>query len=59
MSHALGKSVIAEGVETAEQLALLRRLQCDEIQGFLIAPALPPAEFERLLAARAETLTAL
>jgi len=54
MSHALGKTVIAEGVETPGQMALLRQLQCDEIQGFLIAPALPSAEFERLLTARAE-----
>ena len=52
MSHALGKSVIAEGVETAEQLALLRKLHCDEIQGFLIAPAIEPGAFEALLLAR-------
>ncbi len=58
MSHALGKTVIAEGVETAGQLAILTRLQCDEIQGFLIAPALPPADLERLLAARAGVATA-
>jgi diguanylate cyclase (GGDEF)-like protein len=49
MSHALGKVVIAEGVETAEQLAILRRLLCDEIQGFLLAPALAPAAFSALL----------
>ena len=54
MSHALGKTVIAEGVETAGQLASLRKLHCDEIQGFLIAPALSPADLERLLAARSE-----
>jgi diguanylate cyclase len=54
MSHALGKSVIAEGVETAEQLALLRELECDEIQGYLISRALPAAEFEALVRARAQ-----
>jgi len=45
MSHALGKTVIAEGVETDEQAAVLRRLRCDEIQGFLVARALPAEQF--------------
>ena len=54
MSHALGKRVVAEGVETEGQAAILRRLRCDQMQGFLIAPAIPPdemAEFVRLRAA--------
>ena len=54
MSHALGKLVIAEGVETEGQLALLKTLRCDEIQGFLVAPALPPAEFVRFVGSRVE-----
>jgi len=37
MAHALSMSVVAEGVETAEQLQMLKALQCDEVQGFLIA----------------------
>ena len=49
MSHALGKTVTAEGVETAEQVAVLRRLGCDRIQGFLVARGLPAAQFEQLL----------
>ena len=53
MSHALGKSVIAEGVETDEQLALLRKLDCDEIQGYLVSKPLPAAEFAELLRSRA------
>jgi c-di-GMP-specific phosphodiesterase len=53
MSHALGKSVIAEGVETEAQLALLRKLHCDEIQGFLLSRAVPPAEFAELVRHRA------
>ena len=52
MSHALGKTVVAEGVETAEQVAILRRLRCDEIQGFFVAPGLPPDEFAQLVRAR-------
>jgi EAL domain-containing protein (putative c-di-GMP-specific phosphodiesterase class I) len=52
MSHALGKSVIAEGVETEEQLDLLRGLECDEIQGFLVSAALPAPDFARLVRSR-------
>ena len=41
MAHALGMTVVAEGVETAAQLHLLRVLNCDEIQGFLVARPMP------------------
>jgi diguanylate cyclase (GGDEF)-like protein/PAS domain S-box-containing protein len=47
MAHSLRLSVVAEGVETAAQLAALKALGCDEYQGFLESPALPPAEFEK------------
>jgi diguanylate cyclase (GGDEF)-like protein/PAS domain S-box-containing protein len=47
MAHSLNLSVVAEGVETAAQLAALAALGCDEYQGFYASPALPPAEFER------------
>jgi diguanylate cyclase (GGDEF)-like protein len=57
MSHALGKSVIAEGVETQRQLAVLRRLGCDEIQGFLLSPALPAQGLGELVRARAVALS--
>ena len=35
MGHALGLKVLAEGVETEEQAQVLRRLGCDEVQGYL------------------------
>lgn len=44
MSHEMGISVIAEGVETKEQLAFLTELQCKEYQGYLFSrPVLPDA----------------
>ncbi|MGJ9418029.1 EAL domain-containing protein [Massilia sp. CMS3.1] len=52
MAHALGMTVVAEGVETAAQLRILRELGCDEVQGFYIARPLPAHEIEaRFLAA--------
>jgi diguanylate cyclase (GGDEF)-like protein/PAS domain S-box-containing protein len=53
LARSLGLQVLAEGVETAEQLAVLRQYQCDAIQGWLMQPALPPAECEKLLRAAA------
>jgi EAL domain-containing protein (putative c-di-GMP-specific phosphodiesterase class I) len=38
LSHALGKRVVAEGVETRQQLDFLRAQSCDEAQGFFLAP---------------------
>jgi EAL domain-containing protein (putative c-di-GMP-specific phosphodiesterase class I) len=46
MGHQLGLKVIAEGIETAEQLDHLKRLGCDQIQGYFIARPLPAAELE-------------
>lgn len=42
-------SVVAEGVETQEQLQLLRMLRCDEIQGYLYSKPVPAKQFAALL----------
>jgi EAL domain-containing protein (putative c-di-GMP-specific phosphodiesterase class I) len=44
----LGISVVAEGVETAPQLQLLQHMGCDQIQGYLISPPVPPEEIPKL-----------
>ena len=47
MCRGLGIRVIAEGVETEEQLAVLRGLECDEYQGFLFSVPVPAEEIAR------------
>ena len=47
MGHRLGKKVVVEGVETEEQVAFLDGIGCLQLQGFLIAPAMPPADLPR------------
>jgi DNA-binding response OmpR family regulator len=50
LAHAMGREVVAEGVETADQLERLRALGCDLAQGFLIAAPMGPDEIGRLIA---------
>ena len=49
MSHSLKLAVIAEGVETKEQLDFLKEHHCDEIQGYLFSRPLPADEFAQIL----------
>ncbi len=51
VAHTLGMRVIAEGVETAEQRDILIELGCDEMQGYLFAPAMSAKEFSGWLSA--------
>jgi len=52
IGHCLGARVVAEGVDTFEQERFLRDNGCDELQGFLLAGALPPEEAARFLTRR-------
>ena len=49
MARSLGLKTVAEGVETEEQLNILRLLRCDMGQGFYFGPAVPAADFEKFL----------
>lgn len=49
MAQKLGLRVVAEGVETLSQLAFLKSLGCEEIQGYLFARAVPAEEFAEMV----------
>ncbi len=50
LAHSLNLKVIAEGVETSEQLAFLRRQGCDQYQGYYCSHPVPAGDFAKLLA---------
>ena len=54
LGHRLGIRMIAEGVESQAQLAALRRLGCDAVQGHVVGHPLAPGEIARWLAERDE-----
>ena len=49
LGKALDLQLVAEGVETSEQLAMLRELGCDRVQGFLLAKPMPVQELKAQL----------
>lgn len=49
LAHSMKLKVVAEGVDAPRQLKILRRLRCDELQGFLFSPAVPGERFIALL----------
>ena len=53
MGHSLRLQVTAEGVETAGEMAVLRRARCDLVQGYLVARPMPTEAFEGWLAVHA------
>lgn len=59
LAHGLGMNVIAEGVETAEQVELLREMECDDIQGFYYSRPLPREEFIKNLVKSSEFLVSI
>jgi len=54
MARSLRLTVTAEGVETVEQLQLLRQLRCDFLQGYLFSRPLPTDAFEQMLASQSQ-----
>jgi EAL domain-containing protein (putative c-di-GMP-specific phosphodiesterase class I) len=52
MAHVLGINVVAEGLETIEQLRILRELSCNEVQGYLISPPIQADEMPALMIKR-------
>lgn len=54
MAHTLKLKVIAEGVETIEQLSFLKHQKCDEMQGYYFSKPMPPEKIKNLLASAQE-----
>jgi EAL domain-containing protein (putative c-di-GMP-specific phosphodiesterase class I) len=59
MARALGMRVVAEGVETVEQMNFLEDAGCHELQGFYFSKPVPADEFERLLTKHSFGATAI
>ncbi len=59
LAHSLNLKVVAEGVESTEQLDFLKTLGCDQYQGFHFSPALPAAQFEALVRTKRQAEAAI
>jgi len=57
MAHSLGLTVIAEGIETVEQLNFLRIHRCEEVQGYYFSRPLPAAQFFELISGTTEYIS--
>jgi len=57
MAHSLGLKVVAEGVETREQLNFMREHDCDAMQGYFLSKPLPADQFESFLKSGARLAT--
>jgi EAL domain-containing protein (putative c-di-GMP-specific phosphodiesterase class I) len=57
LGHSLNLTVIAEGVETAEHVAILKALGCDELQGYYFARPLPLADAQAFLQQRLQPVS--
>ena len=53
MANKLGLGLLAEGVETKEQVELLQRIGCDQVQGYYYAKPMPEEDFYKLLCEQA------
>jgi EAL domain-containing protein (putative c-di-GMP-specific phosphodiesterase class I) len=49
LAHSIGLKVIAEGVETIKELEILKAMDCDEVQGYLISRPLSDVDMEKLI----------
>lgn len=49
LGHGLGLGVIVEGIETEEDLMIVKQLGSDEIQGYYVSKPVPANEFEQFL----------
>jgi EAL domain-containing protein (putative c-di-GMP-specific phosphodiesterase class I) len=58
LADSLGMSTTAEGVETEEELAMIRRLGCRKIQGYLFGRPMPARDAQALFASGAKTVAA-
>jgi EAL domain-containing protein (putative c-di-GMP-specific phosphodiesterase class I) len=59
LARSVGLQVVAEGVESAEQLELVTRLECAQWQGYHCCPPQPAERFETMLDGHPETRTGL